>query len=101
MVKFIILAARNELTNLEITDLILKETNKPNSLIKYVQDRLGHDRRYSLNSKKLENIGWIPKHNFEEAIKITIDWYKQNDDWWKPLKSGEYLEYYKEHYKEL
>jgi len=91
----------NELTNIEITDLILKETDKPDSLKKYVQDRLGHDRRYSLDCKKLENIGWIPKYDFPKAMKYTVDWYKQNDDWWMPLKSGEYLEYFKEHYKEL
>ena len=91
----------NELTNIEITDLILKDTDKPDSLKKFVQDRLGHDRRYSLNCEKLESIGWRPKYNFLEAMKFTVDWYKQNDEWWKPLKSGEYLEYYKEHYKEL
>ena len=91
----------NELTNIEITDLILKNTDKPESLKKFVQDRLGHDRRYSLNCEKLANIGWNPKFKFFEAMKFTINWYKQNDGWWKPLKSGEYLEYYKEHYKEL
>lgn len=91
----------NELTNIEITDIILKETNKPETLKKYVKDRLGHDRRYSLNCEKLANIGWRPKHDFLEAMKFTVNWYKQNDEWWKPLKSGEYLEYYKKHYKEL
>lgn len=91
----------NELTNIEITDIILKETNKPETLKKYVKDRLGHDRRYSLNCEKLADIGWRPKHDFLEAMKFTVEWYKQNDEWWKPLKSGAYLEYYKEHYKEL
>jgi len=91
----------NELTNIVITDLILKETDKPDSLKKYVQDRLGHDRRYSLDCKKLENIGWTPKYDFSKAMKYTVEWYKQNDKWWKPLKSGEYLEYYKKYYKEL
>ncbi|MFC1565733.1 dTDP-glucose 4,6-dehydratase [Candidatus Neomarinimicrobiota bacterium] len=91
----------NELTNIEITDLILKETNKPESLKQFVQDRLGHDRRYSLDCKKLADIGWRPKHEFHKAMKSTIDWYNQNSEWWKPLKSGEYLEYYKKHYKEL
>lgn len=91
----------NELTNLEITDLILKGTNKPESLKKYVQDRLGHDRRYSLDCNKLHELGWQPKHNFPEAMQSTIKWYKHNDQWWKPLKSGEYLKYYKENYKGL
>lgn len=91
----------NELTNIEITDIILKETNKPETLKKFVKDRLGHDRRYSLDCSKLANIGWTPKHEFPKAMKFTVEWYKQNDEWWKPLKSGAYLEYYKEHYKEL
>ncbi len=91
----------NELTNIEITDLILKEMNKPDSLKQFVQDRLGHDRRYSLNCDKLAEIGWKPKHEFYKAMKFTVNWYKQNEDWWKPLKSGEYLKYYKDHYKEL
>ncbi|MFC1527225.1 dTDP-glucose 4,6-dehydratase [Candidatus Neomarinimicrobiota bacterium] len=91
----------NELTNIEITDLILEETNKPDSLKQFVQDRLGHDRRYSLNCDKLATIGWYPKSNFLEAMKFTVEWYKQNNEWWKPLKSGEYLEYYKKNYKEL
>ncbi len=91
----------NELTNIEITDLILKETNQSDTLKKFVQDRLGHDRRYSLNCEKLTNFGWQPKNDFRKAMKFTVEWYKQNTEWWKPLKSGEYLKYYKEHYKEL
>ncbi|MFC1535891.1 dTDP-glucose 4,6-dehydratase [Candidatus Neomarinimicrobiota bacterium] len=91
----------NELTNIDITNLILKETNKPESLKQFVQDRIGHDRRYSLNCDKLASIGWRPKFDFQVVIKSTITWYKENDEWWKPLKSGEYLEYYKKHYKEL
>jgi len=91
----------NELTNIDITNLILKETNKPESLKQFVQDRLGHDKRYSLDCKKLADIGWRPKHEFRKAMKYTVGWYKQNRKWWEPLKSGEYLEYYKKHYKEL
>jgi len=91
----------NELQNIEITDLILSETGKPDSLKTFVQDRLGHDRRYSLDCSKLTKLGWKPKHRFAEAIKYTINWYTENTAWWEPLKSGEYLEYYKKHYKEL
>ena len=91
----------NELTNIEITDLILKETNKSYNLKKFVQDRLGHDRRYSLNCEKLADIGWLPKNNFLEAMQFTVDWYMKNNKWWKPLKSGKHLEYYTKHYKEL
>ena len=91
----------NELNNLAITDIILEETNKPDSLKKFVEDRLGHDKRYSLNCDKLIALGWQPKHNFSQAMQSTINWYRDNDQWWKPLKSGEYLDYYKQNYKGL
>ena len=91
----------NELQNIEITDLILSETGKPSSLKTFVQDRLGHDRRYSLDCTKLTKSGWKPEQRFDEAIKYTINWYQENAAWWEPLKSGEYLEYYKKHYKEI
>lgn len=88
----------NEKTNLEITEYILKKLEKPRSLMTFVKDRLGHDRRYSLDCQKLNNLGWKPGHNFEEAMDKTIQWYLENRDWWKKLKSGEYLEYYKKQY---
>ena len=91
----------NELNNLAITDIILEETNKPDSLKKFVEDRLGHDKRYSLNCDKLIALGWQPKHNFSQAMQSTINWYRDNYQWWKPLKSGEYLDYYKQNYKGL
>jgi len=91
----------NELMNVEITRTILEHLGKPESLIRYVDDRLGHDRRYSLNCEKLNKLGWRPVHVFEQAIKDTIDWYREHEDWWRPLKTGEYLEYYKTHYKTL
>jgi dTDP-glucose 4,6-dehydratase len=91
----------NELSNIEITNLILEKTKKPDSLKKYVQDRLGHDRRYSLDCNKLFTLGWEPKHKFDSAMSYTVNWYMNNEQWWKPLKSGEYLKYYKEHYKEI
>lgn len=75
----------NEKTNLEITHMILDELKKPKSLIKFVNDRPGHDRRYSLDCKKIKLLGWKPKHKFEEALKNTIKWYKENQWWWKPL----------------
>ncbi|MBO8129939.1 MAG: dTDP-glucose 4,6-dehydratase [Candidatus Marinimicrobia bacterium] len=93
------IAGRNEKQNIEITKLILKYLNKSESLIKYVEDRLGHDRRYSLNDSKLRSLGWQSKHSFEEALKYTIQWYVDNEDWWRPLKSGEFLEFYRKHYK--
>lgn len=88
----------NEKTNLEITEIILKKLEKPESLMKFVKDRLGHDRRYSLDCTKLRDLGWKPKHNFEEAMDKTIHWFLENRSWWEKIKSGEYLEYYKQHY---
>jgi len=89
----------NEKTNLEITDIILKELGKPKSLITFVEDRKGHDRRYALSIDKIRSLGWSPKHTFEQAMAETIAWYKNNRWWWEQLKSGEYLSYYKEHYR--
>ncbi|MCD6116318.1 dTDP-glucose 4,6-dehydratase [bacterium] len=89
----------NEKTNLEITDIILRELGKPGSLITFVEDRKGHDRRYALNIDKIRSLGWSPKHTFEQAMAETVSWYKDNRWWWEQLKSGEYLSYYKSHYK--
>ena len=75
----------NEKTNLEITDLILKELNKPKNLIKFVGDRLGHDRRYSLDFSKIKKLGWHPCYDFGLTINVTINWYKGNKWWWEPL----------------
>ncbi|MDP2930122.1 MAG: dTDP-glucose 4,6-dehydratase [bacterium] len=88
----------NEKTNREITDIILRELDKDESWIEYVKDRPGHDRRYSLDSTKIKKIGWEPKYDFETAIREKIDWYKNNEDWWKKIKSGEYLEFYNKQY---
>lgn len=79
------IATGNEKTNLEVTRFILKELGKPESLIHYVKDRPGHDRRYSLDTTKIRSLGWEPTHNFEEEMRKTIAWYLQNEWWWKPL----------------
>jgi dTDP-glucose 4,6-dehydratase len=89
----------NEKTNLEITDLILRGLGKPETLKTYVKDREGHDRRYALDSAKIRGLGWKPEHSFDEAMRKTVDWYAKNRPWWEKLKSGEYLEYYRNHYK--
>lgn len=75
----------NEKQNIEITKLVLKELGKDESLIEYVIDRLGHDRRYSLDCTKVMSMGWKPKYDFEKALKKTVDWYRQNESWWKRL----------------
>lgn len=88
-----------EKTNLDITHLILENSKKPESLIKHVKDRPAHDRRYALNSEKTRNeLGWEPEISFEQGMKLTIDWYLKNRDWWQKVKSGEYLKYYEKHY---
>ncbi|MCH7495073.1 MAG: dTDP-glucose 4,6-dehydratase [Candidatus Marinimicrobia bacterium] len=88
----------NELTNMEITEKILDLTGRDKKLIRFVDDRPGHDERYALNCKKLSDLGWNPPTDFEEGIKLTVDWYANGREWWEPLKSGEYLDYYKSHY---
>lgn len=88
----------NEKTNLEITDIILKTLGKPESLKTYIEDRKGHDRRYALSIEKIKKLGWQPSYQFEDAMQETISWYRDNTSWWQALKSGEYLEYYKEQY---
>lgn len=76
------IGGHNERKNMEITKLILKELGKPESLIKYVEDRLGHDRRYAIDPRKIvSELGWKPKYDFEKGIKETIDWYTQHQDW--------------------
>lgn len=86
-------------TNLEVTELILKTLGKPKSLIQFVKDRPGHDRRYALNSEKIKTeLGFEPKINFEEGLKRTIKWYQENQSWWKRVKTGEYMEYYQKQY---
>jgi dTDP-glucose 4,6-dehydratase len=88
-----------ERNNLDITDMILAALQKPRSLMAFVKDRLGHDRRYALDTSKLAALGWQPKHDFAAALQFTIDWYVKNRRWWEKLKSGEYLEFYKKNYK--
>ncbi len=88
----------NERTNLEITDFILARLNKPATLKTFVTDRLGHDRRYSVDCGKIASLGWRPQHTLEAALEHTIDWYVQNRWWWEKLKSGEYLEFYRKNY---
>jgi dTDP-glucose 4,6-dehydratase len=79
-------ASGNEKTNLEITHLILVELNKPDRLIQFVKDRHGHDRRYSLDFTKIKKLGWKPNYSFESGMVSTINWYRENERWWKPLR---------------
>jgi len=95
------IGADNERTNLEMVRRILDIVEKPPSLITFVSDRPGHDRRYALETTKIRReLGWEPRHSFEEALKRTVEWYIENEPWWRRVKSGEYLEYYKKVYLE-
>ncbi len=76
----------NELTNLEITHVLLKMLGKDESSIEYVEDRKGHDFRYSLDGSKLEKMGWKPRYDFDTALEQTVSWYVENKWWWEPLK---------------
>ena len=73
---------------------------KPESLIQHVPDRAGHDRRYALDVTKLRGLGWEPATDFERSDAKTVKWYVENEWWWRKLKSGEYMEYYKKQYVE-
>ncbi len=87
-----------ERTNLELTREILKLVGEGEELIKYVKDRPGHDRRYSIDGSKLRALGWQPRVGFEEGMKRTVGWYRENEAWWRRLKDGSYRQYYEEMY---
>ena len=93
------IGGNNEKTNIEIVKLILQAFGKDDSLIEYVKDRPGHDRRYAIdNSKITAELGWEPKHTFENGLKETIEWYRNNQEWLSHVTSGEYLSYYSKMY---
>ncbi len=88
-----------EKTNLEITYKILKFLGFGEEKIEHIVDRKGHDKRYAIDSSKIrEELGWQPEHTFEDAMKKTVEWYKENQEWWKRIKTGEYRDYYKKQY---
>lgn len=93
-------AADMEHTNIDVARRILQLLGKPESLIQPVQDRPAHDVRYALDAAKLRALGWQPQISFEQGLHATVRWYVENEWWWRPLKSGEYLEYYRRQYTE-
>ena len=97
--KSINIGGHNERTNLEVVKTILKALDKPESLIKFVTDRPGHDMRYAIDPTKIETeLGWKPTYNFDTGIEQTIRWYLDNQDWWKNILSGEYSNYFDKMY---
>ena len=93
------LGGGNERENIDVVRQILTLTGKSEGLIRYVQDRPGHDRRYALDCTKAHALGWRPARPFEEALAGTVRWYQQREDWWRPLKSGAYDAYYRQQYE--
>ena len=89
-----------ETENIVMARAILDLLGKPHSLIRHVTDRPGHDRRYSLNVDKIRTLGWESRHSFEDAIEKTVRWYVDNEWWWRKIKSGEYMDYYRRWYGE-
>lgn len=93
------IGGHNEMRNIDIVKLICKYLDKPESLITYVADRKGHDMRYAIDPTKIHNeLGWLPETKFADGIKLTIDWYLNNREWWETIISGEYQNYYEKMY---
>jgi dTDP-glucose 4,6-dehydratase len=88
----------DELANLEVVQRVLELCGRGPELVEHVADRPGHDRRYSLASDKLRALGWAPRVRFAEGLERTVAWYREHEDWWGPIRSGEYLEYYRRQY---
>jgi dTDP-glucose 4,6-dehydratase len=93
------LGGGNERENVEIAALILEALGKPASLVRHVTDRLGHDRRYAIDARKIEReLGWKPQREFARGLRDTIEWYRSHRSWWEAVKSGAYLDYYERMY---
>jgi len=89
----------NERENIVVAEQMLTYLGKPKSLLRFVQDRPGHDRRYAVDCGKLRRIGWQPAIPFEQGLKATVEWYRENESWWRTIKSGEFRQYYEEQYR--
>jgi dTDP-glucose 4,6-dehydratase len=88
----------NERANRDVVTALLAQLGKPWSLVRQVQDRPGHDRRYAMDDSKLVALGWTNKVSFEDGLAATIAWYRDNQDWWRSIKSGEWDAYYRRQY---
>jgi dTDP-glucose 4,6-dehydratase len=93
------IGAGGEVSGTTVADTVLRLLGKPGSLKQYVRDRPGHDRRYALDASKLRALGWAPRVSFEQGMEQTVRWYRDNEDWWRPLKNGEFWEFYRRNYR--
>jgi dTDP-glucose 4,6-dehydratase len=93
------IGAGGEVNSITVADTVLRLLAKPESLKQFVRDRLGHDRRYALDSSKLRALGWQPGISFDEGMERTVAWYVANEDWWRPLKNGDFWEFYRRNYR--
>jgi dTDP-glucose 4,6-dehydratase len=89
----------SEVANIDLTRRILRLTGRPETLIRPVADRPGHDRRYSVDAGKVRRLGWVPRQRFDEALAETVRWYREHEAWWRPLKSGAFEAYYRQQYE--
>lgn len=92
-------AGENQRHNIDVIHKMLDLLGKPHTLIKHVPDREGHDRRYAINCEKLRALGWERTHNWDEALAATVEWYQNNEWWWRKIKTGDYLDFYKRQYE--
>ena len=95
------IGAGGEVNGVSVADTVLRLLGKPETLKQYVEDRLGHDRRYALDSSRLRALGWEPRIDFEGGMAETVRWYVENEEWWRPLKSGAFWEFYQRNYRPL
>ena len=95
------IATGTEVSGVEVADTILKLCQKPSSLKHFVKDRPGHDYRYALDTRKLRPLGWEPALRFADGLRVTVDWYKRNEAWWRTRKSDDFWQYYRANYKGL
>jgi dTDP-glucose 4,6-dehydratase len=86
--------------NIEVARFVLERLGAPMSRIVFIEDRKGHDRVYMMDSSKMQELGWAPRHDFESALGKTVDWYKNNEPWWRAVKSGAFRDYYEKSYSE-
>jgi dTDP-glucose 4,6-dehydratase len=93
------IGAGGETDGITVADTVLRLLDKPDALKQFVRDRPGHDRRYAVDSARLRGMGWQPQVAFEEGMQRTVTWFATHEDWWRPLKSGEFWEFYQRNYK--